>query len=816
MSTSAMIPKALEAARLADRWVARGLYTKALKRLSEALGELKELADKRWYGQGLLLAGLAHRSRGDLRQARTALTDAARYLAAEDREHSALALALAVDATIALEGLGPARAAITELARSTTGNESSGTDLARAVEHLWRGHPADAEHLSRELSGRWQAELPRRWAEALLLEARAELKREGAAAALEKAAAAAEGGELRARLYAVAALAAVQELAHAPRSAEAAAALSLARLAEGFAVSTPRWLAWAQLARGVAERAAGRSNGEKQFARAEATLAALKAPVEAGRLAAAQLTLCNALQRREQQGRMAAARDALARAGLNDRLPALTAGAEAPAASLALSSMALSTAGTVARSLVGVQVDDGVELTAVFEVNRLLSSILDTNELLQKLLDQAVKVLKAERGALLVPGEGGALVCAVARGLDPGQVTRGEADLSRSVVEQCRQTQEPVLSGNAQVDQRLRGAASVMAANIRSVLCAPLKTQKGTHGLLYLDSTSLSRAFGQHHLELLNVFCTQAAVALENAQAFSENAELNRTLEQKVDQRTLELKTANDELKGTLQTLRDTELALATAQRDALEQEMQVARSIQLAIVPAPERHVVGGVALAGHLTPATLCGGDFWTFAPLPDGSLVALVGDVTGHGVGAGMITTVARAVIDTLLRRDGSLVLEQLLSTLSDVIFDSARGKLCMTAAAVMIDPQRRRLRYASAGHVLSYLLAPPRQTPARLTTVHQLGDHLGAKIGARFETLERDYTAGDRLVLYTDGLLECTDAAGRPYGVRRLQKSLLAHAAAPAEALVDAVTREAGAYFGDTPRNDDVTLVAIELG
>src|SRR5690606_25226023 len=131
----------------------------------------------------------------------------------------------------------------------------------------------------------------------------------------------------------------------------------------------------------------------------------------------------------------------------------------------------------------------------------------------------------------------------------------GSNEISFGVVREALSTGEAILTDNALADQRFRERASVMATDIRSVVCAPIRTRERTLGFVYLDRRVTAVPFNDDHRDLLSAFCTQVAVAWENALAFEEIEALNAGLERKVEERTKELI--------------DTRLKLAEAERDA-------------------------------------------------------------------------------------------------------------------------------------------------------------------------------------------------------------------------------------------------------
>ncbi len=271
-------------------------------------------------------------------------------------------------------------------------------------------------------------------------------------------------------------------------------------------------------------------------------------------------------------------------------------------------------------------------------------------------------------------------------------------------------------------------------------------------------------------------------------------------------------------LQGALETgraeIQGTQRRLAEAQREAAQQEMELARRIQQTVVPA--RTVVRrpGLNLAGWVDPATRVGGDFWTFLELPEDRTLLLIGDVTGHGVDAGMLTTMARACVATLLRRTGELRVAELLQTLSDVVYDSARGELTMSAFACLVDPVAKTLTFANAGHNHPYFVEAGGGM-LRAGMLISRGNLIGDADGNSYDVKTREYAAGDRLVLYTDGLVECANAQRQPFGERRFRQLLVAFAKHPIDEQLRRILDEAYLFFGAQPRDDDLTLVLAEL-
>jgi serine phosphatase RsbU (regulator of sigma subunit) len=449
--------------------------------------------------------------------------------------------------------------------------------------------------------------------------------------------------------------------------------------------------------------------------------------------------------------------------------------------------------------------------------SHLLMQARDPELLLERIVDASLSLLGAERAFLFIREEGGGseLAFRLGKSADGRHVSEVDARVSRSVLERVDTLGKGLAVSDTEQDQSLRERGSVQAFQVRSVLCAPLLQAGSPLGVLYLDSQITKAIFGQPELELLQSFAAQAAAALASTRQFATIERMNRELDGKVLERTRELEAANLKLEASMAELKNTTLRLAEAKREALEKELEVARRIQLSMVPGRRTVEAAAARFAGVVEPASLCGGDLWTYAEAQGDKLVLFVGDVTGHGAGAAMITTVAKSCLDTMwLEHAGKVPVEKLCATLNAVISRLAGGDLMMTAFVVEIDPSRRVLSYCSAGHNPQLLVRAGAGQP-EIVALFERGLRIGDAADADFRVKTVAYQAGDRLVLYTDGLVERTDPAGTEYGTRRLQRALRARAALGAAEVLDAILDDVSAFAAGRPADDDVTLVVAEL-
>ncbi len=241
----------------------------------------------------------------------------------------------------------------------------------------------------------------------------------------------------------------------------------------------------------------------------------------------------------------------------------------------------------------------------------------------------------------------------------------------------------------------------------------------------------------------------------------------------------------------------------------SIENELDTARRIQTSILPAhlPE---VDGARLAAAYRPMTAVAGDFYDFCTEDRHRVGILVADVTGHGVPAALIASMIKIAMRSVagLAHDPGAVLHELNRVLSGVL----HGQY-VTAAYLWIDTQTRRARYSAAGH-------PPllhwSRARGEFLPIQSNGLLFGVVPDTAYPVHDLSLGPGDRLLLYTDGLVEPENAGGEPFGNKRLEEVVREHQSCSA---ADLSTRLLGELHNwqskPESQQDDITLVVIEV-
>ncbi len=185
----------------------------------------------------------------------------------------------------------------------------------------------------------------------------------------------------------------------------------------------------------------------------------------------------------------------------------------------------------------------------VIEVSRRMAETRNPQTLYDLVIDEVVNLVGAERGCLLLFGKEGQLDF---KALRESEADRSESyatdQISRSILDYVVAHKEPLVLGNAVMDPRFAQAKSVTDHRLRSVMCVPLMTQKQIVGAIYVENRTIQSRFKKDDIGPLTLFANQAAVSIENAQLYN-------TLEERVEKRTAELASLNEQLAETMDEL---------------------------------------------------------------------------------------------------------------------------------------------------------------------------------------------------------------------------------------------------------------------
>jgi len=393
-------------------------------------------------------------------------------------------------------------------------------------------------------------------------------------------------------------------------------------------------------------------------------------------------------------------------------------GPDAPAAAVAQLLSHLAARETEQRALAAETLHLYREINLIEQLSEQLAAILNIPAVSESALAQAQRLISATHGSvLLVDKLDGAL--RIEGSFAPVQANSNhhvgalapDSLFAASVLE--RGTAEIV--NDCAGDPRAQGDER----QIHALICAPLRAGQHTAGVIALASTDSDASYSAADLKLLNTIALQAAAAVENALLCAQMVESAR-------------------------------------ERAAYAAELQAASSVQQLLLQGARRATPGFQVDSVYL-PASEVGGDFFYVQPAPGGSLLAIVGDVSGKGLTAAMRV----AMILGVLRRETSHDPAEILFSLNNAL--AAQGQLGFATACCVRIALTGEFTFANAGHIAPYL------SNRELDTIPALP--LGLVADQSYEPVEGQLDLGQSLVLLSDGVPEARAQSGELFGFER---------------------------------------------
>ncbi|MGE3174518.1 MAG: PP2C family protein-serine/threonine phosphatase [Planctomycetota bacterium] len=415
--------------------------------------------------------------------------------------------------------------------------------------------------------------------------------------------------------------------------------------------------------------------------------------------------------------------------------------------------------------LTGDAREDERSLEILLDTIAAVTSTIDLDTVLHDIVARSLQVTQAERAILFLGDSADALAVRVAQDRD-GHSLSGDLQWSRSVVRRCLDEAVAVRSVVQSDREALELGQSVYDLKLRAVMCAPLVAGKRTVGVIYVDSRAVRREFSARDLALFGAISAQLAISLENARLHADSIEKVR-----------------------------------------LQKDVEIAQRIQQHLMPAVP-HDLDGVDLALRYVAAEQASGDTYDFVPLRERKVAVMVGDVTGHGIGAALLMHAAQAALRSYLELVDDL--SEVVTRLNQRLVTAVETGNFMSLLVCVVDPETRTLRYVNGGHPC---LIHCRGQEVKV--LEKTGMVLGVVGGQEYEVSPPvRLEPGDLLFLHTDGVDEAMSPGRETFGEPRLHELLRQLSGEPAEAVLagveQALRRHAGGTFGD-----DFTMIAVKI-
>lgn len=408
------------------------------------------------------------------------------------------------------------------------------------------------------------------------------------------------------------------------------------------------------------------------------------------------------------------------------------------------------------------------ELYLLVEVGAAINRLTDVNEILALLMQKVTDLTKARRGMIvLYDSDRDNFVPMVVRDMEGEAADINNFKASKTILKKAIENKSGLVTHNALQDQRFSMANSVMALDIRSVMCVPLMSGDKALGAVYIESAPGAQEYNNRDLSFITAIAQQAAIALEKDEMYRE-----------------------------------------MAKKERLEQELSIARTIQEGALPrvCPEME---GYELDAMYRFANEVGGDSLALIPLDNGSTAVFIADVSGKGVSGALLAVMLKGVIGMECQRDPSpsRVLENANKAVVREL-ENLDFTMFVTAILAIFHPDGK-LELAKAGHE-DMLVFRKNGTLERLGGK---GFPLGWVEDATYEETKTVLSPSDRVVLFTDGIVEAENEDGELFEDDRLIEIVKAHPDYTPAQLNILIYEELIKFSQKLAQRDDLTCITI---
>jgi PAS domain S-box-containing protein len=275
--------------------------------------------------------------------------------------------------------------------------------------------------------------------------------------------------------------------------------------------------------------------------------------------------------------------------------------------------------------------------------------------------------------------------------------------------------------------------------------------------------------------------------------------------------RTNDLARANRDLQGQITERKLIEEELSKKQQQ-LSKDLEVAAGIQQSLIPSCSPRI-GSIRVAWRFEPCEQIGGDAFNFQYTGRNQISFYMLDVCGHGVSSALIAAAASQFLQTNVELSGNgskaVQPEAVLNSL-ERIFPFERFDSFFTIVYVTVDYDNGRLIYSCAGHPPPVIL----HADGALEVLDAHGPVIGAGYGRPFHQKVSRLKHGDKIILYTDGVLDHPNPAGKIFGKHRFHRALQRHGRQPVGTFMDSIQMTIKDFAGPADSGDDLSLMAIE--
>jgi serine phosphatase RsbU (regulator of sigma subunit) len=409
------------------------------------------------------------------------------------------------------------------------------------------------------------------------------------------------------------------------------------------------------------------------------------------------------------------------------------------------------------------------KMAILLDVATALSQTLDLEALINKIIEKISEILQTERSSLfLLDHEADELWSKVAQGAEVSEI---RFPTSTGLAGYVASTGEVLNIADAYKDPRFNPSIDqITGYRTKSVICAPVINRDGKIIGITQAVNKKEGVFDKEDEDLLMALSSQIAVAIENAWLFQENLEKQR-----------------------------------------MEEELAIARDLQTSMLPAACPNLKG-FEIAALSIPAREVGGDFFDFIEMGDDKMGFVIADVTGNSVSGALVMSASRSVFRMLSEQE--LTVSASMSHANRRLKQDVKSGMFVALLYAVINSQEQILTLCNAGQTQPVLMSA--KTGAA-TLVETMGDTfpLGIFDEVNYEENRLQLVPADKVVFYTDGIVEAMNEKEEMFGFDRLVAVVQGARSMSANALLNEIMNRVNAFVGGAAQHDDLTVIVVSV-
>jgi serine phosphatase RsbU (regulator of sigma subunit) len=305
---------------------------------------------------------------------------------------------------------------------------------------------------------------------------------------------------------------------------------------------------------------------------------------------------------------------------------------------------------------------------------------------------------------------------------------------------------------------------------MEATLVVPLIYEDRLTGLMSLGSKKSGKFYRREDINVLNILANQGAVAVENAMMVEDVIEKER-----------------------------------------MEEELTIARDLQTSMLPAtcPQ---IEGFEIAATSIQAREVGGDFFDFIEMGKRKVGLVIGDVTGKSVSGALVMSASRSVFRML--SEGELTVDEIMDRANRRTKKDITSGMFVALLYAVLDAEDKTLRLCSAGQTLPiYFSAVTGE--ARLVTTEGDTFPLGILEDAEYQETRLQLEPGDKVIFYTDGIVEAMNEQEDIFGFERLLEVVREAQLMSADSLLKEIVEQVDAFAIGAEQHDDLTVIVLSV-